>query len=101
MKGYSERHHPYSLMVNRIFVASLIPPPFKPSITKMGSSCPVARRLDAVDIGHCDECGCVWCLNCERIIITSKLPVNELEEMVSRHYKECESFTDYEDDELS
>jgi len=43
-------------------------PEFVPDIEgkpmKIGSECPVARMLDDPCIGHCDDCGYLWCLEC-------------------------------------
>jgi len=33
-------------------------------IIKSGSECGVARQLDNPSIGHCDDCGYLWCLDC-------------------------------------
>ena len=34
-------------------------------ILKMGSECEEARKIDDITVGHCDDCGYLWCLECE------------------------------------
>jgi hypothetical protein len=29
-----------------------------------GSNCPVAKKLNDPGVGHCDDCGFLWCLGC-------------------------------------
>jgi len=43
-------------------------PGFEPKIIKMGSDCPIAKEVDDITIGHCDDCGYIWCLLCRREI---------------------------------
>ena len=33
-------------------------------IIKLGSECEVARKLDDIGVGHCCDCGYLWCLSC-------------------------------------
>jgi len=34
-------------------------------IVKTGSKCEVTRKIDDITVGHCDDCGYLWCLLCE------------------------------------
>ena len=47
-----------------------------------GWTCEVAKQLDAIDIGHCDKCGMLWCLECGEMI------GSELE-AVKEHFGTC------------
>ena len=33
-------------------------------VSKIGSSCPLATKLDDPTLGHCDDCNHLWCLIC-------------------------------------
>jgi len=51
-------------------------------IEKMGSECEVARKIDDITVGHCDDCGHIWCLECG-----NKLT---LEKPVCGHWEICD-----------
>ena len=41
------------------------PSPLDPQETmEMGSDCGVAMEIDDIAVGHCDDCGHLWCLEC-------------------------------------
>lgn len=51
-------------------------------IEKMGSECGIAREIDDITIGHCDDCDFVWCLECGQEI--------EMNNPVCSHWSVCE-----------
>jgi len=51
-------------------------------ILKSGSDCEVAKKLDDPTIGHCDDCGYLWCLECNSEV--------SLETPLCAHYAICE-----------
>ncbi len=63
-----------------------VPFPFDPTYKetiKIGSECEVARKLDNIFIGHCDDCNYIWCLDCG-----SELSI---ENPVCKHILFCEN----------
>lgn len=62
---------------------NFVPSPFgsPEQIVKMGSECWVARELDDLTLGHCDDCGYLWCLECGS-------PVS-IDEKVCGHWEVC------------
>jgi hypothetical protein len=53
-----------------------------------GSTCEIARVLDANDIGHCDDCGCLWCTLCETVVQSNET-LDKLPSLVSEHRDVC------------
>ena len=55
-------------------------------IMRVGSECEIAMKLNNVGVGHCDDCGYLWCLDCG-----SELSIEEPD---CGHHEICEGCED-------